>query len=50
MLVLAHLRCGNTYAPFAAGFCIGIATAYGYLREAGDLLSAFVPPLDQVRP
>ncbi len=28
LLVLAHLRCGDTYARLAAGFRIGIATAY----------------------
>ncbi len=47
MLVLAHLRCGDTYARLAAGFCIGIATAYRYIREAVDLLAAFAPTLDQ---
>lgn len=36
LLVLAHLRCGDTYAPLAAGFRIGIATAYRYIREAVD--------------
>lgn len=28
LLALAHLRCGDTYAQLAAGFGIGIATAY----------------------
>lgn len=26
LLVLAHLRCGDTYARLAAGFQVGIAT------------------------
>lgn len=32
LLVLAHLRCGDTYARPAAGFRIGIATVYRYIR------------------
>ncbi|MGW8886016.1 transposase family protein [Streptomyces sp. NPDC055749] len=47
MLVLAHLRCGDTYARVAAGFRIGIATAYRYIREAVDLLAALAPTLEQ---
>lgn len=47
MLVLAHLRCGDTYARLAAGFRIGIATAYRYIREAVDLLAARAPTLEQ---
>jgi hypothetical protein len=44
LLVLAHLRCGNTYAQLAAGFGIGIATVFRYIREAVDLLAPR-PPL-----
>jgi DDE superfamily endonuclease len=33
LLALAHLRCGDTYAQLAAGFGIGIATVYRYIRE-----------------
>ncbi|WP_327660317.1 MULTISPECIES: transposase family protein [unclassified Streptomyces] len=47
LLVLAHLRCGDTYARLAAGFRIGIATVYRYIREAVDLLAARAPTLDQ---
>ncbi|WP_443334821.1 helix-turn-helix domain-containing protein [Streptomyces sp. CCNWLW230] len=28
LLVLAHLRCGHTYAQLAAGFGVGTTTAY----------------------
>ncbi|WP_436740215.1 transposase family protein [Streptomyces sp. BBFR102] len=47
LLVLAHLRCGDTYARLAAGFRIGIATAYRYISEAVDLLAALAPTLEQ---
>lgn len=47
LLVLAHLRCGDTYAHFAAGFRIGIATAYRYIREAIDLLAGLAPALQK---
>ncbi|MFE7757224.1 transposase family protein [Streptomyces sp. NPDC057429] len=40
LLTLAHLRCGDTYAQLAAGFCIGIATVYRYMREVIDVLAA----------
>ncbi len=40
LLVLAHLRNGDTYARLAAGFGIGVATAYRYVREAVVLLVA----------
>ncbi|MFE6787896.1 transposase family protein [Streptomyces sp. NPDC057680] len=47
LLVMAHLRCGDTYARLAAGFRVGIATAYRYIREAVDLLAALAPTLEQ---
>jgi hypothetical protein len=47
LLVLAHLRCGDTYAQLAAGFGIGIATVFRYIREAVDLLAASAPTLSQ---
>jgi hypothetical protein len=47
LLVLAHLRCGDTYARLAAGFRIGIATVYRYIREAVDLLALLAPTLEQ---
>jgi hypothetical protein len=39
LLVLAHLRNGDTYARLAAGFAIGTSTAWRYVREAVDLLA-----------
>ncbi|GAB3953447.1 transposase family protein [Streptomyces sparsus] len=45
--VLAHLRCGDTYARLAAGFRVGITTVYRYMREAVDLLAARAPALEQ---
>ncbi|ALM43670.1 hypothetical protein P405_17590 [Streptomyces sp. FR-008] len=45
LLALAHLRCGDTYAQFAAGFGIGIATVYRYICEAIEVLAALAPPL-----
>jgi transposase len=48
LLVLAHLRNGDTYARLAAGFGIGVATVYRYVREALDLLAAKAPTLVQV--
>jgi hypothetical protein len=47
LLVLAHLRNGDTCARLAAGFGVGVATAGRYVREAVDLLAATAPPLDQ---
>ncbi|WKX16420.1 transposase family protein [Streptomyces sp. NL15-2K] len=45
LLVLAHLRCGHTYAQLAAGFGIGIATAYRYVTEAVEILKALAPDI-----
>jgi DDE superfamily endonuclease len=45
--VLAHLRCGHTYAQLAAGFGVGTTTAYRYVTEAVDLLAALAPTLAQ---
>jgi len=39
LLSLAHQRCGDTYAQLAAGFGIGIATVFRYVREAVDVTS-----------
>ena len=48
LLVLAHLRNGDTYSRLAAGFDIGTATVYRYIREALTLLAAQAPNLQQV--
>jgi hypothetical protein len=45
LLVLAHLRCGHTYAQLAAGFGVGIATVYRYIAEAVEVLAAVAPNL-----
>jgi len=47
LLVLAHLRRGDTYAQLAAGFGIGVATVYRYIRETVDLLAALAPTLTE---
>ena len=47
LLVLAHLRCGDTYAQLAAGFGVGIATVYRYIREAIEVMAALAPSLAQ---
>ncbi len=50
LLVLAHLRCGDTYAQLSAGFGVGIATVYRYVREAVQVLATTAPSLaDAVR-
>lgn len=41
--VLAHLRCGHTYAQLAAGFGVGTSTVYRYVVEAVDLLATRAP-------
>ncbi|WP_093804147.1 transposase family protein [Streptomyces sp. Wb2n-11] len=45
LLVLAHLRCGDTYAQLAAGFGIKIATVFRYIREAVEVLAVLAPTL-----
>ncbi|MFE9098894.1 transposase family protein [Streptomyces sp. NPDC007264] len=45
LLVLAHLRCGHTYAQLAAGFGVGIATVHRYVAEAVEVLAAVAPDL-----
>ena len=45
LLVVAHLRKGETYTDLAVGFGIGTTTVYRYLREALDLLAAMAPTL-----
>src|SRR5262245_40638660 len=45
LLVLAHLRKGETFAELAAGFGAGTATAWRYVRETVALLAARAPKL-----
>ncbi|QFY14344.1 transposase [Nonomuraea phyllanthi] len=47
LLVLVHLRKGETLTEVAAGFGIGIATTWRYIREAVTLLARRSPRLDQ---
>ncbi|MFJ6195038.1 transposase family protein [Micromonospora sp. NPDC092111] len=48
LLVLAHLRNGDTYTRLAAGFEVGLATVFRYVREAVDLLEDGAPSLTGV--
>ncbi len=45
LLALAHLRNGDTYTRLAAGFEIGVATAWRYVQEAIVLLAAVAEDL-----
>ena len=45
LLVLAHLRKGETYTDLALGFGIGTTTVFRYIREALDVLAALAPTL-----
>jgi hypothetical protein len=47
LLVIAHLRKGETYADLAVGFGIGTTTVFRYIREALEVLAALVPSLEQ---
>ena len=47
LMLLAHLRKGETYRDLAVGFGIGITTAYRYLREALNVVAALAPTLEQ---
>jgi hypothetical protein len=40
LLVLVHLRKGETFAGLAAGFGVGTATAWRYVNETVALLAA----------
>ncbi|GIM96858.1 hypothetical protein Ato02nite_086510 [Paractinoplanes toevensis] len=46
LLALAHLRNGDTYTRLAAGFEIGVSTAWRYVQEAIALLSTAADDLD----
>jgi Helix-turn-helix of DDE superfamily endonuclease/DDE superfamily endonuclease len=45
LLVLVHLRKGETHAELAAGFGVGTATAWRYVTETVRLLAARAPRL-----
>ena len=45
LLVLAYLRKGETFAQLAAGFEVGVATAWRYVNETTELLAARAPKL-----
>src|SRR5439155_6073092 len=45
LLVLAHLRKGETFAELAAGFAVGTTTAWRYVEETVALLAARAPKL-----
>jgi hypothetical protein len=47
LLVLAHLRNGDTPARLAGGFAVSPTTAWRYIREGVDLLAATAPTLAQ---
>lgn len=46
LLVLGHLRCGDTYSQLAAAFGIGVTTVYRYICEAVAVLAALAPTLE----
>ncbi|MCO1657345.1 transposase family protein [Pseudonocardia humida] len=47
LLVVAHVRQGETYLDLAEGFSIGITTVCRYIREGLDVLAALAPTLAQ---
>ncbi len=47
LLVLAHLRKGETFALLGAGFEVSTTTAWRYVNETVDLLAARAPKLRQ---
>src|SRR6476620_6633285 len=49
LLVLAHLRKGETYTALAGGFGVGTTTVFRYVREGIDVLAAVAPTLDQAQ-
>lgn len=50
LLALAHLRNGDTYTRLAAGFGVGVATAWRYVQEAIALLTTAAQDLATVMP
>ena len=50
LLALAHLRTGGTYTRLAAGFQIGVSTAWRYVQEAIALLAQAADDLATAMP
>lgn len=48
LLVLAHLRCGDTFAQLACSFGVSAVTVYRYVGEAVRLLATLAPELEKV--
>lgn len=48
LLLLVHLRKGETLTAAAAGFAVGTATAWRYIRETTALLAACADSLEAV--
>jgi hypothetical protein len=47
LLVLAHLRKGETYTALASGFGVGTTTVFRYIRERCRRLAAVAPTLNE---
>ena len=47
LLVVAHLREGETYTDLALGYGIGTTTVFRYIHEALDVLADRGPTLEQ---
>jgi Helix-turn-helix of DDE superfamily endonuclease len=47
LLIVAHVRKGETFAELAAGFEVGVPTARRYVNETVALLAARAPKLSQ---
>jgi Helix-turn-helix of DDE superfamily endonuclease len=45
LLVLVYLRKGETFAELAAGFAVGVTTAWRYVNETVGLLAVRAPKL-----
>src|SRR5690348_11720330 len=45
LLVLVYLRKGETFAELAAGFAVGVTTAWRYVNETTELLAVRAPKL-----
>jgi hypothetical protein len=48
LLVLAHLRNGDTHARLAAGYQLGVTTVWRYITETIDLIADQMPTLQRL--